>query len=220
MRTNNLKMIRKANRMSQSTLANLLNKTQPSISALETGAAMNTEDLMKICEIFSVTPNELMDVDNPDLLLKIGNFEAKKNNRINKLRLDKQLSQTDLANILGVTRAAVSSWEMRIVTPNQENIRMLCELFSVTPAELYSTRGQFNNTSGLSNPLPFNNLHCPSLIDSSGDVMEITPDEEMFLIKSLLKYRNKPSGSNTQPIQVRQQQQNENGQQQQQLIFG
>lgn len=56
--------------------------------------------------------------------------------QITKLRKERQLSQVDVAAILGVSRQAVSKWETDQSLPDTGNLLALAELFGVTADEL------------------------------------------------------------------------------------
>ena len=53
-------------------------------------------------------------------------------NRIKELRLEKGLSQTELAKILFVNQTAVSQWERGATTPSPNMLRTLADYFHVT----------------------------------------------------------------------------------------
>ena len=55
---------------------------------------------------------------------------------LKQLRKERKLSQTQLANMLGVTQAAVSSWEANGVPPGIENAKKIAEIFGVSVDEL------------------------------------------------------------------------------------
>lgn len=52
--------------------------------------------------------------------------------RIKELRMNKNLSQTDLAKAMYVTRSSVNAWEMGISIPSTEKIMELASFFHVT----------------------------------------------------------------------------------------
>ena len=52
--------------------------------------------------------------------------------RIGYLREKAGLTQTDLAKILGVTRNAVSYWEMSLSNPSLANVVAMAKLFNVS----------------------------------------------------------------------------------------
>ena len=51
-------------------------------------------------------------------------------------RTQKQLSQTDVANHLSVSRQAISNWESGRSYPDLDNIILLCNLYGITTDEL------------------------------------------------------------------------------------
>ena len=53
-------------------------------------------------------------------------------NRVLELRKEKKLKQQELADIVRVSRQAVSKWELGQIDLNTENIQRLCEIFHVT----------------------------------------------------------------------------------------
>ncbi len=52
--------------------------------------------------------------------------------RIRYLREKNNMTQTDLANKLGISRSAVNSWEMSISSPSIANIIEMSHIFNVT----------------------------------------------------------------------------------------
>lgn len=52
--------------------------------------------------------------------------------RIKELRLNKDMSQADLARIMHVTRSSVNAWEMGISIPSTEKIAELSAIFHVS----------------------------------------------------------------------------------------
>ena len=63
-------------------------------------------------------------------------------NRILELRTKFNLSQTDLAGMLGVTNKAVSKWETGKSKPTTNVIRKMAALFKVDVNELLSMRDE------------------------------------------------------------------------------
>ena len=57
--------------------------------------------------------------------------------RLFKLRRDKKLSQEEVAEKLNVTRQTVSKWETDQSVPDFDKIVPLCELYDITPNELF-----------------------------------------------------------------------------------
>ena len=52
--------------------------------------------------------------------------------RIKALREDKNLTQTQLAKLLGITRSSVNAWEMGISVPSTQYIVELARIFKVS----------------------------------------------------------------------------------------
>ena len=59
--------------------------------------------------------------------------------RISYLREKYNMTQTDLANKLGISRSAVNSWEMSISSPSISNIIEMSIIFNVTTDYILST---------------------------------------------------------------------------------
>lgn len=57
--------------------------------------------------------------------------------RLFKLRRDKKLSQEEVAEKLNVTRQTISKWETDQSVPDFDKIVPLCELYGITPDELF-----------------------------------------------------------------------------------
>ena len=57
--------------------------------------------------------------------------------RLLELRKDKRLSQEEVAEKLNVTRQTVSKWETDQSMPDLDKIVPLCELYGITPNELF-----------------------------------------------------------------------------------
>lgn len=53
-------------------------------------------------------------------------------NRIKQLRKEKGLSQEDFGNQLGVSRQAISKWELEEATPDTDNLVALSDYFNVS----------------------------------------------------------------------------------------
>ena len=57
--------------------------------------------------------------------------------RLFKLRRDKKLSQEEVAEKLNVTRQTISKWETDQSMPDFDKVVPLCELYGITPNELF-----------------------------------------------------------------------------------
>lgn len=56
--------------------------------------------------------------------------------QLTKLRKEKGISQEALAEVIGVSRQAISKWETGATQPEMSNILRLCEILNVSPNEL------------------------------------------------------------------------------------
>ncbi|MDN6293856.1 MAG: helix-turn-helix domain-containing protein [Alkalibacterium sp.] len=66
--------------------------------------------------------------------------------KIKKLRIEKNISQTELANILFVSRQTIGRWEREQTIPNTENIVMLANFFEVETSAFFDTYNDNKNT--------------------------------------------------------------------------
>ena len=57
--------------------------------------------------------------------------------RLFKLRRNKKLSQEEVADKLNVTRQTISKWETNQSMPDFDKVVPLCELYGITPDELF-----------------------------------------------------------------------------------
>ena len=63
--------------------------------------------------------------------------------RIRELRDLNGMTQTDLANRLGISRSAVNSWEMSLSTPSIPNIIEMTRIFNVSADYILSSSDRF-----------------------------------------------------------------------------
>lgn len=54
------------------------------------------------------------------------------------LRKEKGVSQAELAELMNVSRQAISRWETGVAVPSSENLRSLTEFYGITLSDLYS----------------------------------------------------------------------------------
>lgn len=69
-------------------------------------------------------------------------------NRLQALRKQKNLSQEELAEKIGVTRQAVSKWERAEASPDTENLILLAKLYDISLDELLKVNGESVPESG------------------------------------------------------------------------
>ena len=75
--------------------------------------------------------------------------------RLYELRKDKKLSQEEVADKLNVTRQTVSKWETNQSMPDFDKVVPLCELYGISPNELFiklERKETSNNNENLINP--------------------------------------------------------------------
>ena len=110
---------------------------------------------------------------------KIGKFITSK-------RKEKNLTQSELAEILGVTDRAVSNWENGKNMPDLSLFKPLCEILNISINELMS--GEKLNNKEYTEKLEENIIKTKSirklLVVSSGNLMIL-----IFLIHLMIKYR-------------------------------
>ena len=71
--------------------------------------------------------------------------------KIKELRINGNLTQSDIAKKLGVTRSSVNAWEMGISVPSTQYIVLLSEFFDVSSDFLLGiSKTSTINVSGLS----------------------------------------------------------------------
>lgn len=56
--------------------------------------------------------------------------------RIQKLRTERRISQTELAMLLGVYQKDISRWERNIRTPNVYMVKKMCEIMQISADEM------------------------------------------------------------------------------------
>ena len=65
-----------------------------------------------------------------------GGFFMSIGNKIYEMRIAKKLSQSDLADLLDVSRQSVSKWETDAAVPDLDKLVKLCDVFEITLDEL------------------------------------------------------------------------------------
>ena len=65
--------------------------------------------------------------------------------QISKIRIDNNLTQMELANILGVSDKTVSSWENGNTTPDSETIKKICSEFGISLSAFVLQKASFKD---------------------------------------------------------------------------
>lgn len=63
-------------------------------------------------------------------------------NKLTNLRKEHHLSQEEAAFKLGVTRQTISKWETEESKPDFDKINLICDLYNVTPNELFGNENE------------------------------------------------------------------------------
>lgn len=124
-----LRKARKKAGLSQPELAERSGVSQQAISRIERGEQKGTSFLVALADACGVDPAWLYSESQRNAALTIAT-------RIQKLREEQALSQTDLALILDISPQAVQAWEADKTQPKLINIQMLAHHFGVDPGWL------------------------------------------------------------------------------------
>ena len=88
------------------------------------------------------------------------NFDMKEfGENIRKFRKAKGLSQENLAMVLGKTSATIARYENGEITPNAEQIHLICNELGIYEYELFSTTRKIINTENSTNPFNIDILY-------------------------------------------------------------
>lgn len=128
-----LKELRERRGLSQEQLAKIIGVDRTTIVKYETGASRPTRYLKKIAHYFDVTTDYLLGEE--ELTPKKGGL-VMLSNKLKELRAKKDMSQAELAEILGVTQQAVGRWEKDLNMPDLEMLNKIADYFHVTTDEL------------------------------------------------------------------------------------
>lgn len=127
----NLKKFRAEYEMSQSEMAKYLGITRQAYNNYETGKRKpNYKVLVKIAGYFSISVESL--VGNQPADLEPTETTSVFGHILQQLRENQDMTQTDLAKKLGLSKANVSKYESGIVEPNINTLLLLSNLFCVS----------------------------------------------------------------------------------------
>ncbi len=95
--------------------------------------------------------------------------------QIKNLRMNKKLSQVDLAKCLGVTKQSVSNWENENIMPSIDMLVKIASYFSVTTDYLLGLSEQHSlNTEGL------NELQITHIQEIINDIVSLKSHEIIY----------------------------------------
>lgn len=119
-----LKKLRHESNLTQSELADRLNITRSALSLYELGKRTpDFNTLIKIADNFDVSI---------DFLLRRNEKNNTLGSRIKVLRKEYNMTQTDLANKLNITKSNISKYENNIVDPSLEILKTMSDIFDVS----------------------------------------------------------------------------------------
>ena len=151
-----LKRERELAGLSQTGLARLCNLSGPMISCLERGQSPGSEKVLaSLALALGVRPEWLRfgsgkrEADlSDDVAVLPGAAPQPFPERIKQLRKEAGLSQKQLAELVGVSKAAVSCWETGArVVPAGDNLVRLAEILGLDPSEVMKMDGKSFNRS-------------------------------------------------------------------------
>jgi len=109
-------------------------------------------------------------------------------NRLQEARKSAKLSQTEAANRLNKTQPTISGWENEDYSPDLNDILGMCEMYGVSPNQLLGMGGDAEL------PVEVDTVRGPYLAYSDGEKVRLTSNEEIFLMKCLIRSRDGQSG--------------------------
>lgn len=130
-----LKDIREDHDISQEKMAEILEVNRSAYSLWEIG--INIIPLKILCDFadyFDLSIDYVLGLTNkrkPRNLIK--GFDIKKlGNNIKQIRLQNELSQENLANMMGVTQTCITRYEKGLICISTSNLYKFCKLFNIS----------------------------------------------------------------------------------------
>lgn len=128
--------------------------------------------------------------DNPFL---IGDF-------LKKIRAEKNLTQSEIAKLLGINRSTYANYEQNLREPNLSTLSSLCRVFDVDLNELIAQNNKnsfnpdsnfLNSVGGFLKEFQKHERNVGNLAyNFSGDELEFLAEAYYYVTKTFLKYRN------------------------------
>ena len=137
---NRLKELRKEKKLTQKELAEETDIPYRTLQRWENGESqIKPEKAEKLANFFGVSIAHLLGYEDND-------FEKANQNRLKELRKEKGLTQTDLAELLEVTKLTIHNWENGVFSIKSDRLKMLCEIFDVDATYLLGYNNVKNET--------------------------------------------------------------------------
>lgn len=129
-----LKELRKKKKLTQSELGEKVGVKQNTFTNWENGKREpSLENIIKLAKILDTTTDDLLGAINVDTK---GGGMATFTERLKALRQKNNLTQKELADILGVSQGAYQKWEKGKREPNFENLLKLAAVLNTTTSYL------------------------------------------------------------------------------------
>ena len=120
---NRLRELQRAEKLTQQELADIAEVSKRTIQNWEDGTSnIKPEKAEKLADYFGVSVGYLLGYDDNDI---------NQMNRLKELRKAKGLRQTDLAELLEVTKLTIHNWENGVSSIKSDRLKKLCEIFDV-----------------------------------------------------------------------------------------
>ena len=137
---NRLRELQRAEKLTQQELADIAEVSKRTIQNWEDGTSnIKPEKAEKLANFFGVSIAHLLGYEDND-------FEKANQNRLKELRKEKGLTQTDLAELLEVTKLTIHNWENGVFSIKSDRLKKLCEIFDVDAPYLLGYNNVKNET--------------------------------------------------------------------------
>ena len=138
---NRLRELQRAEKLTQQELADIAEVSKRTIQNWEDGTSnIKPEKAEKLANFFGVSIAHLLGYEDND-------FEKANQNRLKELRKEKGLTQTDLAELLEVTKLTIHNWENGVFSIKSDRLKKLCEIFDVDVPYLLGYNNVKNETN-------------------------------------------------------------------------
>ena len=136
---NRLRELQRAEKLTQQELADIAEVSKQTIQNWEDGTSnIKPEKAEKLADYFGVSVGYLLGYDDNDI---------NQMNRLKELRKEKGLTQTDLAELLEVTKLTIHNWENGVSSIKSDRLKKLCEIFDVDVPYLLGYNNVKNETN-------------------------------------------------------------------------
>ena len=136
---NRLRELQRAEKLTQQELADIAEVSKRTIQNWEDGTSnIKPEKAEKLADYFGVSVGYLLGYDDNDI---------NQMNRLKELRKEKGLTQTDLAELLEVTKLTIHNWENGVFSIKSDRLKKLCEIFDVDVPYLLGYNNVKNETN-------------------------------------------------------------------------